>query len=254
MEYHGLTRAARLRARAWLIRSAWRSSTRRSGIAAACRRRFGGRAAAARGLAVFFALLVALALSMLRFTTCNCLPLASAPRAGLGARAAAGSAAFAMGRHALIVGCVAAPLAGPCFTSSQRATVLIGRRSTYRDGGRPERAAASGGISAQARCCRARVDGWVGLGACSACCSSRCACAGIALIPAWAQMLGWAALPYCQCDLSALMDGSADATGWQRLERRWLGMLVLVQRKMVGRPPVRGARRHAGRYKPWHCS
>src|SRR6266446_5618033 len=191
-------------------------------------------------LALFAALLVALALSMFGFYELQ-LPSAWQTRlAQASARSTGGTLAgvFSMGAiSALIVGpCVAAPLAGALLYISQTRNVVIGGAALF--------AMAAGmsvplllvGISAGSLLPRA--GRWM---------ESVGRLFGVLLIavalwlvspviPAWAQMLGWAALLIVSATYLRVMDGlPADATGWQRL---WKGvglvLLVLGATQIVG--------------------
>ena len=182
-------------------------------------------------LALFAALLVALALSMFDFYD---LQLPSAWQTRLARASGRGSGGrffgvFAMGAiSALMVGpCVAAPLAGALLYISQTRDVVIGGAALF--------AMAAGmsvplllvGVSAGSLLPRAgrwtesvkRLFGVLLIAVALWLVSP--------VIPAWAQMLGWAVLLIVSATYLRVMDGlPTEATGWQRL---WKGVgLVLL--------------------------
>jgi thioredoxin:protein disulfide reductase len=183
-------------------------------------------------LALFAALLVAFALSMFGFYDLQ-LPsswqtlLARASGRRSGGRLAG---VFAMGAiSALIVGpCVAAPLAGALLYISQTRDVVIGGGALF---------AMAAGMSvpllvagASAGSLLPRAGRWM---------ESVKRLFGVLLIavalwliapviPAWAQMLAWAALFIVSATYLRVLDGlPADASGWQRL-RKGAGLVLLV--------------------------
>jgi len=183
-------------------------------------------------LAVFAALLVALALSMFGFYDLQ-LPSAWQTRLARASGRRSGGrlgGVFAMGAiSALIVGpCVAAPLAGILLYISQTRDVVIGGAALF--------AMAAGmsvplllvGISAGSLLPRA--GRWM---------ESVKRLFGVLLIavalwlvspviPAWAQMLSWAALLIVSATYLRVMDGlPADASGGQRLWKG-VGLVLLV--------------------------
>jgi thioredoxin:protein disulfide reductase len=191
-------------------------------------------------LAVFAALLVALALSMFGFYDLQ-LPSAWQTRLARASGRRSGGrlgGVFAMGAiSGLVVGpCVAAPLAGTLLYISQTRDVVIGGAALF--------AMATGmsvplllvGISAGSLLPRAgrwteavkRLFGVLLIAVALWLVSP--------VIPAWAQMLGWAALLIVSATYLRVTDGlAADAGGWQRL---WKGvglvLLVLGATQIVG--------------------